>query len=93
MRIVWSPTAIENLIEIRTYIEQDKPSAAARVARKIVESVQGLARHPYLGRPGHDPGTRELVVTGTPYLVPYEVYKGRMVILAVLHGARLNPGA
>lgn len=91
MRIIWSPTAVENLIEIHKYIEQDKPAAASRVAARILESVERLARYPHLGRPGREPGTRELVVTGTPYLIPYEVYKNRVVVLAVLHGAQQPP--
>jgi len=31
MQIVWSETAIANLISIRKYIEQDKPVAARRL--------------------------------------------------------------
>lgn len=91
MRIVWTPTAIPNLVEIHKFIEQDKPSAAARVANRILVSVERLVRHPYLGRPGRESGTRELVVPGTPHVIPYEVYKSRVVILAVLHGAQQPP--
>lgn len=36
-------------------------------------------------------GTRELVITGTPYLVPYRVVGDVIVILRVLHGARQWP--
>ena len=90
MLIVWSATAIANLVGIHEYIEQDKPAAARRVARKILASIERLASHPHLGHPGREPGTRELVVSGTPYIVPYKIYKGRLAILAVLHAARLN---
>jgi toxin ParE1/3/4 len=91
MRIVWSETAIANLVDIRRYVEQDKPEAARRLALRIVSSVERLANHPHLGRPGREPGTRELIVAGTPYVVPYRVYRGHLSILAVLHAAQDRP--
>ena len=33
-------------------------------------------------------GTRELVIAGTRYVVPYRVKGDRLAILAVLHGAQ-----
>jgi toxin ParE1/3/4 len=92
MRIIWSETAIANLIEIRQYIEQDQPAAARRVAQRILATVERLAKHPHLGRPGREPETRELIVAGTPYVVPYRIHQGRLVILAVLHAAQDRPG-
>ncbi|MGB0036196.1 MAG: type II toxin-antitoxin system RelE/ParE family toxin [Candidatus Acidiferrales bacterium] len=91
MRIVWSATAIANLAQIRKYIEQDSPAAAARVAQRILASVERLAKHPHLGRPGREPRTRELIVAGTPYIIPYTVHSGRLAILAVLHAAQHDP--
>jgi toxin ParE1/3/4 len=37
------------------------------------------------------PGTRELVVTGTPFIVVYRVEAATVVILRVLHGAQRWP--
>ena len=88
MRIIWTETAIANLIEIRRYIEQDQPAAARRVAQRILVSVERLARHPHLGRPGREPETRELIVGGTPYIIPYRIHRDRLAILAVLHAAQ-----
>jgi len=88
MRIVWTGTAVRHLSAIQAYIEQDKPEVAQRVANAIREAVTYLAAHPYLGRPGRKPGTRELIIADTPYLVPYCVQGDRLTILAVLHGAQ-----
>ncbi len=88
MQIIWSPTAIAQLIEIHRYIQRDKPEAARRVAVKIAASAAGLARHPRLGHAGRKPGTRELLIPGTPYLISYRAEDERLVILAVFHGAR-----
>ena len=53
--------------------------------------VEHLAMSPGLGRPGRVAGTRELVVSGIPYIVPYRV-KGEVVqIITVLHGAQKWP--
>ena len=91
MRIVWSETAITNLIEIRQYIERDQPAAARRVAQRILASVERLVRHPHLGRPGRESETRELIVAGTPYITPYRIHRDRLAILAVLHAAQDRP--
>jgi toxin ParE1/3/4 len=88
MRIVWSETAIANLIEIRKYIEQDKPVAARRLAQRILDSAERLAEHTHLGHPGREPETRELIVAGTPYIIVYQIYRSRLSILAVLHAAQ-----
>jgi toxin ParE1/3/4 len=91
MRIVWTETAIANLSEIRDYIERDQPAAASRTALRILASVERLAKHPHLGRPGREPETRELVVAGTPYIVPYRIHRDRLAILAILHAAQDRP--
>jgi toxin ParE1/3/4 len=91
MRIVWSPTAIANLAEIRAYIEKDKPEAALSIAKRIVASVDRLSRNPRLGRLGRHAGTRELIIPGTPYLIPYKIERGTIKILAVFHTAQLWP--
>jgi toxin ParE1/3/4 len=88
MRIVWSQTAISNLIEIRNYIEQDKPVAARQLAERILKSVERIAEHPHLGRAGREPETRELIVAGTPYIIVYRIFRGHLSILAILHAAQ-----
>lgn len=91
MTIVWSAQAIADLRMIRGYIAEVNPGAAAGVARRILEAVETLREFPGIGRPGRMPNTRELVVTGTPYIVPYRVAHGRVEIIAVIHGARTWP--
>ncbi|MCK4790011.1 MAG: type II toxin-antitoxin system RelE/ParE family toxin, partial [Desulfobacteraceae bacterium] len=38
-----------------------------------------------LGRPGRVAGTRELVISGLPYIVVYTDQDGMVVILRVMH--------
>ena len=91
MKIVWSPTAIDDLAHVRSYIAQHDPGAATTVGRRIIESIENLRRFPSVGRPGRIPHTRELVITGTPFIVPYTVTENGVEIIAVLHGARRWP--
>lgn len=86
MKIVWSRRALAHLSALRDYIAEDNPQAAEAIAERILEFVQMLAQQPRLGRHGRIEGTREFVVPGTPYLVPYRVSNGSLQILAVFHG-------
>jgi toxin ParE1/3/4 len=44
-----------------------------------------------MGRAGRVAGSRELVVTGTPFVVAYRLKAESLQILAVLHAARKWP--
>ncbi len=92
MNILWSPEAIEDLNSLRAYIAQDNPSAARAVVLQIMQSVeQLLPNNPQMGRPGRIPGTRELVIPKTPFIVPYRLERNVIQILRVYHGARRWP--
>jgi toxin ParE1/3/4 len=59
---------------------------------RIVESVEMLfSAKPAIGRPGRVPGTRELVVPRTPFIVPYRLQRNTLQILRIFHGARRWP--
>jgi len=58
---------------------------------RIRAVVQRLATTPALGRPGRVAGTRELVVPGTPYIVPYRITGDIVQIITVLHSAQRWP--
>ena len=91
MRVDWSEPAINDLASLRAYIAQDNMAAADRQVDRILVAVAGLVRFPESGRPGRRPGTRELVVGRTPYLVAYRL-KGDMIeVLRVLHSRRQWP--
>ncbi len=91
MRIVWSRRAIRHLEYVREFIAKDNPSAASHIASLIVETVELLSAQPNMGRPGRHPGTRELVIPQTPYIVPYRVRGERIELIAVFHGRQRWP--
>ena len=91
MRIRWLRRALSNLDDEAEYIARDNPDAAARIVQRIATSVDRLGTHPASGRIGRVPGTRELVIAGTPYIVPYRVRGATVEILRVFHAARRWP--
>jgi toxin ParE1/3/4 len=64
------------------------PAATNRLVQKTFRATDLLARNPAIGRV---PGTRELVIPGTPYIVPYRVRANAVEILRVFHAARKWP--
>lgn len=91
MRVDWLRAALRNLSEEADYIAADDPAAARLVVGRIRAAVSMLAEQPGLGRPGRVPGTRELVVLKTRYLIPYRVQDRVVQILRVLHTSRRPP--
>jgi len=92
--IEWTDQATRQLDEVHDFIALSKSGeVAARTRMRIVTSVQHLADFPMLGRAGRVPGTRELVISSTPFIVAYAVQRDRIVILAIYHGAQRWPEA
>ena len=91
LKVRWLRRALANLEAEAEYISRDSHAAAQRVVMAIEHAVQLLASHPALGRAGRVDGTRELVVTGTPYIIPYRVREDRVEVLRVFHAARKWP--
>jgi addiction module RelE/StbE family toxin len=92
MRIEWSQYAVADLRQISEYIEQDRNvEAANKVSRSIYDAIQSLLTMPYRGRPGRINDTRELVIRALPYVVIYQVFDERLLILNIVHGAQKWP--
>ena len=85
--INWTELALDDLSEIQQFITQDNPFAARTLAARIVEAAESLAEFPDRGRPGDEPGTRELSNV-RPYVIVYRVLETEVQILRVWHGAQ-----
>jgi plasmid stabilization system protein ParE len=83
--------ALRNLDDEATYIAADDAAAARLVVNRVLDAVAILAEQPGLGRPGRVPGTRELIVAKTRYIVPYRVRDKTVEILRVFHTSRRLP--
>ena len=85
MKIKWTKGAENNLTQIEEFIAQDKPKAAVEMVIKIIKSVGRLSDNPALGKIGRIFDTRELIISGTPFIVPYRIKSDQIEILRVFH--------
>ena len=91
MSIRWLTQAQRNRLEQLDYIAQDKPLAAIGQDEQIERQINMLLAHPKMGRPGRVTGTRELVISGTPFVVSYRLQEQSIEVLRLLHSAQQGP--
>jgi len=91
VKIRWTAVAAGDLKSVHDYLSEHTPARADAVVDGILASIDVLEQYPNLGRPGRLEGTRELVITGTPFIVFYRLWKGEAEILGVIHAARRWP--
>jgi addiction module RelE/StbE family toxin len=91
MHLQWTLRALGDLREAGHFIAEDNPPAAAKMAERVREAVEYLPEHPNMGRPGRVPNTRELVISGTPFIAVYWVRGNAVQVLRVLHHSRKWP--
>jgi toxin ParE1/3/4 len=91
VRIEWKETAREDARQIVARIAEDNVTAAFDALDEIERQVGQLEVHPKLGRAGRVKGTRELVISRTPYIVAYRIDDEQLFILRVVNGARQWP--
>lgn len=84
--------ALSDLRALRAYVVRDNERAANELVIRIVSRTeQQLSTLPKSGRPGRIPDTRELVLTSTPFILPYRIVGDTVRILRIFHSARRWP--
>ncbi|NNM73117.1 type II toxin-antitoxin system RelE/ParE family toxin [Enterovirga aerilata] len=91
MKVRWTSPALRQLRAAETYLQQADRKAAARIVRRIEEAAGRLARTPHIGRPMPQRDVRELVVSGTRYIIIYQVERDEVLILALFHERQQRP--
>ena len=94
MKLYWLPTALKNFDNQIGHIAKDSPRGAIEQGDRLSHQVNQLVREPTLsGRPGRKKGTRELVISRTPFIVVFRVKPraARIESLRVLHSSRRYP--
>ena len=91
MSIRWLPQTQSNRLEQLDYIAQDNPLAAISQDQEIERQINVLLAHPKMGRPGRVTGTRELVISSTPFVVIYRLQGQSIDVLRLLHSAQQWP--
>jgi toxin ParE1/3/4 len=92
--IEWTEQATRQLDQAHDYIAlSNSEDVAFRITTLIVTTIQQLTAFSMSGRAGRVPGTREVVISNTPFIAAYAVDHGRIVILSIYHGAQQRPEA
>jgi len=90
IRLVRRQSYAADLDRIVDHIAKDNPAAALDMWDAIESQVERLCYFPRSGRTGRMPETRELVVTGTAYIIVY-IVGDDVELVRVLHGAQQWP--
>jgi toxin ParE1/3/4 len=85
LKVRWAARALADIAGIFAYVASDNEAAAGRGADRLMGVGYELGEHPRLGRPGRQPGTRELVIG--KYVLVYRL-SAEVTVLAVVQGAR-----
>lgn len=88
LRLEWTTPAADELEAAQTYYHELNPIAARMLGRRIVEAARRLRDYPQIGRPGLREGTREWIVSRTPYVLVYRETTQAVEILHVWHAAQ-----
>ena len=91
-KVVVSPRARHDLLEIIDFISRDNPDAAERFGSELLDHAELLADFPHIGAPvSQRSGVRKLL--HTPIRIYYRVDEERKVveILHFWHAARRDP--
>ena len=92
MRVLWTGTAVGHLADIYEYIARDSKQYAKRMVDRLTARSGQIAAFPEsapIVPEYEDPEVRE-VLEG-PYRLIYRTRSDAIVVLAVIHGARLLP--
>ena len=90
MRVIIEESAVVDIDGLAAWVAKDSPNGARSTVEKILQTIERLALFPEMGHAGGDAGTFERGVSGTPYIVVYEVHKkpDAVLVIAVVHGTR-----
>jgi len=92
MKVVWTERSKQHLDALFRYVAEENETAARNLIVRIIELTERIViAHPQSGRTGRVNGTRELVITKTPYTVAYMITGNTICIVAVWHQSRRWP--
>ena len=91
MQVKWLKWALRNLEQARNYVFQDNPTAAQELIIKIQNAANQLQNYPFMGKNGRVEGTRELIISNSPYILIYRVKEESVEVLRILHTSKRYP--
>lgn len=91
MKIVWELQAREDVAEVVSFIDLERPMGATALVEAIGAVVERLVDYPASARKGRARKTREAVVIGWPYIIVYMIAPDALRVLRVFHTSRRWP--
>lgn len=88
MRLVFSPAAETDLLEIADFIAPDNPDRALSFITELESACEILKTHPHIGRTRQDIRQGLRSKTYNRYVILYEVGDDHVRVERFLHGAR-----
>jgi len=88
-QVIWTESALQDLIEVAEYIALDKVAAANKLIRKIFSSTDRLQKFPKSGRKVPEiQDSRYLEIIVNPCRIFYRIEKDKIYILFVMRSER-----
>ena len=90
MLVRWTQPAADDLLHICDYTAE---RFGAAQARRVADAIYESAAHkmPNRGRPGRKPNTREMIISGLPFVIIYRVGQEAVEIARILHTSQQWP--
>ena len=88
MRVVWLPSAIQDLQRLREFLRPQNPAAARRAAATIGSMAMTLAENPFIGKVAREaPDFRDVIIPfgRRNYVLRYRLDAQTIVIVALRH--------
>jgi plasmid stabilization system protein ParE len=95
VKLAFAREARDDLVRLRAFVAVHNPAAAERIARRLIQGIERLIRHPRLGRRVNvapvelaPEEIRDWLVGD--YVVRYLIAEDRLIVLRVWHGKELR---
>jgi len=91
--VIWSPTALEDLVRLRNFIAPHNPDAARRAAESLKKAAKLLAEHLEFGKRLEGRTDREFMVPfgQRGYALRYRLDGETIVVLKIWHSFEDRP--
>ncbi len=91
MKIVWTPTAKNQIISISYYIARDNYFAATKVVNTIISKTTNLSQFPNMGKIVPELSTHKIrELPCLSYRIYYRQVRNAIIIMSVRHGKQKN---
>lgn len=91
MKARFAPQAIQDLLEIRSYVTLYSRTGAEHVRRSIIASIELIEKFPGIARDTDFEDVRVIASVRYPYLIYHRHVGKRIIILHIRHFSRDTP--